>query len=339
MGDRTRARALAESGIAAGDPVGWFDALYREAASGAATVPWDDRAVNPWLASAVGEVRPRLRVLDVGCGTGDNAAWFAARGAAVTAFDVSPTAIDLARRRFASLPIAWAVADARALPDPWRGAFDLVAEVYTLQVLPPPERARVIAALRAAVAPGGALIVVARAREPEDPPGALPWPLTRAEIEGVADPSASDLALQSVDDVVDDESPPVRRWVAVFRRPSAAQAALALLAAQVQAWNRGDIDGFCAGYADDAVYVSARGPTLGRAALAADYRGRFPDRDAMGALSVDPRSTSTSPGGDRVEVVARWTVERSGEPSLGGWALLVFAAREGGWRITHDATL
>lgn len=241
MGDRTRARALAQQGLAAGDPVGWFEALYREAATGAATVPWDDRAVNRLLAAAAGEVAPGLRVLDVGCGTGDNAAWFAARGAAVTAFDVSPTAVDLARGRFGDLGIAWAVADARALPRAWRGAFDLVAEVYTLQVLPPPERAAVVGSLRAAVAPGGALIVVARARDPEDPPGALPWPLTRAEIEAIADratrrdamdTAASDLALVSLDDVVDGESPPVRRWVAVFRRPSPAQAVLAVLDAQ-----------------------------------------------------------------------------------------------------------
>jgi len=39
------------------------------------------------------------KAMDVGCGTGDNAIWLAQQGFEVTACDVSPTAVEEARRR------------------------------------------------------------------------------------------------------------------------------------------------------------------------------------------------------------------------------------------------
>lgn len=44
-------------------------------------------------------VRPADRVLDIGCGTGIDAAWLAARGASVAGIDESSEMIDVARRR------------------------------------------------------------------------------------------------------------------------------------------------------------------------------------------------------------------------------------------------
>ena len=82
-------------------------------------------------------------------------------------------------------------------------------------VLPPPARAKAAAALRTLVAPGGTLLVIARGREPEGPEGAMPWPLTRAEVEGLA---SDGLVQMSFDDFLDGEDPPVRRFRAVFRR-------------------------------------------------------------------------------------------------------------------------
>ena len=46
----------------------------------------------------------------------------------------------------------------------------------------------------------------------------------------------------------------------------------ARLGAQRDAWNRGDLDGFCADYADDAVFLSPSGLTRGRAEVLARYR-------------------------------------------------------------------
>jgi SAM-dependent methyltransferase len=212
--ERRRARELAHEAVAAGRPLEWFDELYREAAAGDAIVPWDDGAPNALMMRWLDAHRRRVgeRALDVGCGTGDNAAELARRGCAVTAFDVSQAAIDAGRARYRDLPITWTVASATDPPDAWRGAFDLVVEIYTLQCMPPELRARAAEALASLVAPGGRLLVIARAREPGESEGAMPWPLTRAELEAIP------LPMRSIEDVLDDESPPVRRWVAAFGR-------------------------------------------------------------------------------------------------------------------------
>jgi len=214
--DRTRARALARESIERGDPLGWFERLYAEARRGETVVPWADLAANPYVVEWVDrETPPPGRALDVGTGLGDTAEELSRRGFEVVAFDVSKTAIAEARRRFPRSRVDYRVADVLRLPGEFAGAFDLVVECYTLQVLPPNVRAKTVAALRRTVAPAGTLLVVARAREPSEPEGHMPWPLTRYEVETIA---GDELRLTSFEDFIDREEPPVRRFRAVFRR-------------------------------------------------------------------------------------------------------------------------
>lgn len=214
--ERTRARTLARDAIARGEPVAWFEELYREAEAGTTVVPWADLVANPhmveWLDA---HSLPPGRALDVGTGLGDNAEELARRGHRVTAFDVSATAIAKAAARFPGSSVEYRVADVLAPPAAWRRAFDLVAETYTLQVLPLPERRAAARVLGDLVAPGGVLLVIARGREPGEPEGAMPWPLTRDEIAAIA---GAGLVLERVEDFVDEEDPPVRRFRATFRR-------------------------------------------------------------------------------------------------------------------------
>ena len=94
---RDLARELARQHYADGDPLGWFDDLYKRAGGNFETIPWADRAVNPHLAAwceREGLPRPGERVVVVGCGLGDDAEYLAGLGAVVTAFDISETAID-----------------------------------------------------------------------------------------------------------------------------------------------------------------------------------------------------------------------------------------------------
>jgi len=213
---RAGARALAAAALQRGDPTGWFEELYAGAGE-AGDVPWADLVPNPsmvqWLEreGVTGEGR---RALKVGAGLGDDAEELARRGFVVTAFDIAPSAVAWARRRFPNSKVDYVVADALAPPREWSGAFDLVLESYTLQVLPPELRAPAGHAIAATLAPRGTLLAIARGRDEGEDRGAMPWPLTPAELRGVF----GELELVAFEDFVDDEDPPVRRLRAHFRR-------------------------------------------------------------------------------------------------------------------------
>lgn len=217
--DRDEVRRLAGASIERGDAVGWFEELYRRVGGKWDAIPWADLEPNPylveWLDSpAAGDARGACLV--VGCGLGDDAEALAARGFEVVAFDVSATAIEGCRARFPASRVEYAVADALAPPAAWRDRFELVFESYTLQVLPPEARAVATAALARTVAPGGRLLLLCRAREASEPEGQLPWPLTRAEVEAFG---AHGLRAVEIASFLDDETPPVRRFRALFARP------------------------------------------------------------------------------------------------------------------------
>jgi SAM-dependent methyltransferase len=214
--ERATARGLAARAVDVGQPLRWFEELYAAADAGDAVVPWADLAPNPVLVRDVDALDVAgLRTLVVGCGYGDDAAFLAAAGARVTAFDIAPSAVARCRDRYAAQEIRWEVASATEPPAEWTAQFDLVVEIFTLQVLPPAERAVAGAALARCVAPGGRLFVYCRGREPEDPPGTMPWPLTADEVLGLA---GDGLRVERFEDFLDAEDPPVRRFLALLRR-------------------------------------------------------------------------------------------------------------------------
>jgi len=211
---RRHARRLAADSIARGDATGWFETLYAAAEQGTTTVPWADFAPYPGLVSALAGLPGGGRAVVVGCGLGDDAEHVASRGFTTVAFDVSPTAVAAARRRFPRSTVEYVTADLLSPPRTWAGAFDLVVEVFTLQVLRGAARRTAFARLARLVAPGGRLLVIAGARDEHEDPGEMPWPLTRAEIESFHEYG---LAKQSIVDFFDDEDRgPVRRWRAWF---------------------------------------------------------------------------------------------------------------------------
>lgn len=214
---RAFARRLAAASLAEGDDTGWFETLYAAAEGGTTTVPWADLVPNPHVVSALAGTTGGGRAVVIGCGLGDDAEHVASLGYRTLAFDVSPTAVAAARRRFPGTTVTYVTADLRRPPPSWAGAFDLVVEVFTLQVLTGDARRTAIARTAELVAPGGRLLVVARARDEHDDPGTMPWPLTRRELESFTDHG---LVASSVAEPVDDEAGrPVRRWSAWFTRP------------------------------------------------------------------------------------------------------------------------
>ncbi len=215
---RDEVRRLTRESFERGDPVGWFDELYRRAGEHWARIPWADLAPNPYLAEWIHReaiVGAGKSCLVVGCGLGDDAELLAERGFDVVAYDISATAIDGCRARFPASNVEYVVADALVPPALWLGRFALVFESYTLQVLPSDARARALRAIASTVAPEGRLLVLCRAREKQEPEGELPWPLTREELDAFRGHGLTEVAVESF---LDRETPPVRRFLALYER-------------------------------------------------------------------------------------------------------------------------
>jgi len=216
---RRKAGDLAREAIAAGDPTGWFETLYRQANGDPSAISWADLAPNPNLTAWLDREKVRgndRRALKIGCGLGDDAEELSRRGFFVTAFDVSATAIDWCRARFPTTTVRYEIHDLLAPPGEWACDFDFVLESYTLQVLPPDVRPRAIERIADYVGPGGDLLVIARGREPSDPPGTMPWPLVTDELSAFGRAGLEELRFE---DFMDAESPPVRRFRVQYRRP------------------------------------------------------------------------------------------------------------------------
>ena len=103
-------------------------------------------------------------------------------GFEVTGFDISPTAIEWARKLHHDTSIQFETMDLFEPFRGWLGAFEYVLEVYTIQPLPMEMRPAVIDAIAAFAAPGGRLLVVTRGRGDDEEPEQLPWPLSRKDL-------------------------------------------------------------------------------------------------------------------------------------------------------------
>jgi SAM-dependent methyltransferase len=197
------------------DATSWFEPLYRSAAAGEGSIPWDRGGPHPLIAEWAREIAGAdRRALVVGSGLGADAELLAARGFDVVAFDVSPTAVATTRERHPDSPVDYCVADLLDPPPSWSQAFELVAESLTVQSMPIAFHAQATTNVARMVAPGGTLLVVATAREDDTvEPDGPPWPLTRAEIESYCDEGLEPVLIERVRA---EGVPP--RWRAEFRR-------------------------------------------------------------------------------------------------------------------------
>jgi SAM-dependent methyltransferase len=218
---RARARELAAEFADRGDSFGWFDEFYKEAAGNYEQIPWADLEPNKFLriwAEDVGLKGNGRKALVVGCGLGDDAKYLDELGFDVTGFDISPTAIEWAKRLHKDTDIRFEVAD---LFEPYRGwisGFDFVLEIYTIQPLPMEMRERVIDAIAAFVNDTGELVLVTRGREDDEEPVELPWPLSRKDLSRFETHGLKQTDFRIIDG---DEDPPIPRFVVQYRKRGA----------------------------------------------------------------------------------------------------------------------
>ena len=171
------------------ETVEYFESFYAGASDDLSQIPWARLSPRPLLVRWLDAEPPAegTPALVVACGLGDDAEELARRGCVVVAFDVSRTAIDVARRRFPDSGVSYRVADLFDLPLDWRERFELVVEVQTIQSLPPSEHRAAIRAISACLAPGGRMFVRTAIRGEDRPALSRPWPLTHSELSWFED--------------------------------------------------------------------------------------------------------------------------------------------------------
>ena len=125
----------------------------------AGSPPWDIGKPQPAFQSAADKVVGS--VLDAGCGTGEHALFFAARGHAVTGFDFLEEPIAAARRKAAerSLIVKFLVKDALKLHE-WTERFDNVLDSGLFHVFSDADRIRYVRGLETVLNPGGRLLLL-----------------------------------------------------------------------------------------------------------------------------------------------------------------------------------
>lgn len=215
---RERVREIASEHYKRGDVLGWFEALYAEAAGDNEYIPWADLEPNRFFrqwAETVGLTGDGRTALVIGCGLGDDAKYLDELGFRVTAFDISPTAIEWAKRLYTDTDIRFEVMDLFEPFRDWPGGFDFVLEVYTIQPLPIDMRPRVIDAIATFVKPGGELVVVTRGREDDEETDELPWPVSRKDLSRFA---ANRLIETDFIRMPSDEDDEPDRFVVTYRR-------------------------------------------------------------------------------------------------------------------------
>jgi 2-polyprenyl-3-methyl-5-hydroxy-6-metoxy-1,4-benzoquinol methylase len=223
MPDRRRARELAAEFYRKGDPMGWFERLYQEGEAGKSSVPWANLAPNARLLNfwkAHPQPTAGKKALAIGSGVGDDAEQLATWGFRTTAFDISETAIRISRKRFPASTVEYLVANLLEPPSAWRGTFDFIFEANTLQVLPFPLRSQAMETIAGLLGPGGLLLVIARGREPSEPEGQMPWPLTRSELSAFIAAGLHELSFEDLLELEEPDEPPVRRFRALYKSKS-----------------------------------------------------------------------------------------------------------------------
>lgn len=121
--------------------------------------------------------------------------------------------------------------------------------------------------------------------------------------------------------------------------PGRAGEVRAVLDAQAEAWNRGDLEAFMQGYwkSDELTFFSGATRTEGHAGTLARYRKKYQqDGQPMGRLDF-PELQVTPLSREAALVRGEWRLVR-GRETRDGLFTLVLRRIDGAWKIIHDHT-
>jgi uncharacterized protein (TIGR02246 family) len=129
---------------------------------------------------------------------------------------------------------------------------------------------------------------------------------------------------------------PVSIFLSTEQPASPDSAIRAALQAATDAWNRADLAGHVASYADSATFMTHNGPVPGRDQIAAALgrgfwaSGRPRQQLRFEQVVVRPLGTGFA------LVTGHFVLFGGGEPDKSGWFSLTWARTDEGWRIIHD---
>ena len=145
----------------------------------AGKAPWDIPGPQPGFVEAADQITGAI--LDAGCGTGENALFFAKRGHQVTGIDYLEEPIKRAKKRTAErgLSVNFLVLDALALKEISQ-VFDNVIDCGLFHVFSDEERKKYVEGLAGVVKPGGRLCLMCFSDE--EPAGVGPRRISKEEL-------------------------------------------------------------------------------------------------------------------------------------------------------------
>ena len=160
-----------------------WDASYHDGPA-----PWDIGRPQPAIARLASEGGFAGAVLDVGCGTGENALLVASLGLPVLGVDVAETALTIAQAKAdeRGLEVEFAAADALHLERLGR-QFETVLDSALFHTFDDDERPRYVASLAAVTEQGGTLYVLSFSDEGLDPG---PHPVSREQLTAAFSPAS-----------------------------------------------------------------------------------------------------------------------------------------------------
>ena len=201
------------------DPTGWFDSIYKNAQGDFTKVFWADLEPSPYLVNWLKE-NPIKKINKsacvIGCGVGDDAQALSEFGFDVTAFDISPSAIELCINRYLNTKVNYVVADLFDYPKERFEKFDVVYECNTIQVLPDGYRKKARVAMSSLIAKDGYILVSCRSRNEGEKEDEIPFPLSKSEMdEFITIDKLKEISFLAYDD---EQTPSVPHFFAVYQK-------------------------------------------------------------------------------------------------------------------------
>ena len=205
------------------EPFSWCDSVYTDAQGDYKAVFWADLEPSPYLINWLEENKNQLtsnlqdkKAIVIGCGVGDDAEALSEYGYKVTAFDISPEAIKLCKKRYPNTKVDYLVADLFDYDKAWLENFDVVYECNTIQILPGEYRIQARIAMSNLLSKNAHILVSCRSREKNEKENEIPLPLDYEEINKfVTDDKLKEISFKAYND---NQTPSIPHFFAVYKK-------------------------------------------------------------------------------------------------------------------------